>query len=45
MNYVPIALYDWTPPVRRECLRCGRWYKSREAPYRCPLCGFTETPD
>jgi Zn finger protein HypA/HybF involved in hydrogenase expression len=35
---------DWVPPTRRECLRCGVSFTSREWQPRCPTCGFRETP-
>jgi hypothetical protein len=35
--------WDWQPPTRRECLRCGTWFETRDAAPTCPACGFKET--
>jgi hypothetical protein len=35
--------WDWAPPPRWECLRCGAWFLTRDASPRCPVCGFVET--
>jgi hypothetical protein len=37
--------WDWTPPTRRQCLRCGTWFLTRELNPRCPTCGLKETPE
>ena len=36
--------FAWLPPVRVRCLRCDRWYVTRELQPRCPACGFREGP-
>jgi hypothetical protein len=35
--------WSWAPALRMQCLRCTRWFTTRELAARCPYCGFTET--
>jgi Zn finger protein HypA/HybF involved in hydrogenase expression len=39
------AAFAWLPPQRRECLRCGTTFTTRELGARCPACGWKETDD